>query len=171
MDPLPVLEEQFQLHSSPKDESESVNQVTPLNPSLDQECEAMETASDVSPVEPEVLVPHCNFLPMLPAFFPTYFPVPFPFWPPNSPPSGEERGDKHQVLKPTPVLTKDPIQVDELLGLSKLSIGEGVAGRMEPSALSVKLLGASSRQSAFHANPTVGGSDLSPRKSNAIHAL
>ncbi|KAJ8641044.1 hypothetical protein MRB53_017738 [Persea americana] len=171
MDPLPVLEEQFQLHSSPKDESESINQVTPLNLSIDQECEAMESASNTSPVEPEVQVPHSNFPPMVPAFFPTYLPISSPFLPPNFPHNGEERGEKHQVLKPTPVLPKDPIQVDELLGLSKLSIGEGAASHMEPSALSIKLLGASSRQSAFHANPTVGGSDLSPRKSNAIHAL
>lgn len=178
MDPLPVLEEQFQSHEeqlqshSPlTEEAENENMPTPVNLSIDQECEPMESTCNNSSIEPEIPAPCNKYPPMVPAFFPTYFPVPYPFWPPSPPPTGEQRDETHQVLKPTPIIPKDPIQVDELVGLSKLSIGEGVAGRIEPSALSKKLLGTSSRQSAFHANPTVNGSNLSPTKGNAIHAL
>lgn len=41
--------------------------------------------------------------------------------------------------------------MDELVGMSKLSLGESI-GDAGPSYLSLKLLKGSSRQSAFHAN-------------------
>ena len=97
----------------------------------------------------------------------------YPFWPPTPVlPSKDVMAEAHEVLKPTPVLPKEPINVDEVVGMSKLSIGEGVTGRMEPSALSHKLQEASpSRQSAFHVNSTVTGADLSPSNGSPIHAV
>ncbi|XP_058115242.1 transcription factor MYBS3-like [Magnolia sinica] len=170
MDPLPVLEEQFLACSSPAGETDDINPLPSLNLSLDQECEPMESTSNNASMDPEEPAPCSNFPPLVPALFPTYLTGPFPFWPPNLGPIGEERGEMHEVLKPIPVLPKNPVHVDELVGMSKLSLGEAAAGRIEPSELSVKLLGARSRQSAFHANPTAGGSDLSPN-GNVIHAL
>ncbi|MBA0563785.1 hypothetical protein Golob_008748 [Gossypium lobatum] len=72
--------------------------------------------------------------------------------------------DTHEVVKPTAVHSKSPINVDELVGMSKLSLGESI-GDNGPSSLSLKLDG-SSRQSAFHANPSSRNSSGSP-----IHAV
>ncbi|XP_077217838.1 transcription factor MYBS3-like [Tasmannia lanceolata] len=169
--PLPVMEEQF-LHSS--GETENINHLPSLHLSLDREFEPMESTSNDAPIEPEETASCSDFASKLPAFYPAYMPFLFPFWPPNQTYAGERtvagevRGDTHQVLKPTPIHSKD---VDELVGMSKLSLGEAVVGRIEPSELSGKLLGAPSRQSAFQAKPTVGGSDLSQRNSNAIRAV
>lgn len=69
------------------------------------------------------------------------------------------------MLKPTAVHTKSPINVDELVGMSKLSLGESI-GDKGPSSLSLKLLEGANRQSAFHANTDTGGSTGGP-----IHAL
>ncbi|XP_058074179.1 transcription factor MYBS3-like isoform X2 [Magnolia sinica] len=169
---LPALEEQFLRPSFQASETENTNPSPPLNLSLNLECKPMESTSDDTPIEPEEHIACSSFPPMLPAFFPAYLPIPpYPFWHPNQTHAGKEV-ETHKVLKPTPVLSKDPVNVDELVGLSKLSLAEPVAGRIEPSALSVKLLGAPlSRQSAFHANPPVGGSDISQSNGNAIHAV
>ncbi|KAL6006081.1 hypothetical protein ACLOJK_040126 [Asimina triloba] len=174
VDQLPVLEEQFPTASSQASEAESTNQPPPLNLSLNLDCKPMESTSDDGPLETEE--PNvCSNLPpmMVPTFFPAYIPFPpFPVWPPNLMPAGEEKAETHKVLKPIPILPKDPVNGDELAGMSKLSIGEGAAGPMEPSALSVKLLGAStSRPSAFHANPAAGVPEMSQSNGNVIHAV
>ncbi|OVA08543.1 SANT/Myb domain [Macleaya cordata] len=186
MEPPAVPEEQF-LFQSELGETEHMNSLPSLNLSLDRECDHMETTCNETPTSAEAVeetVTCSNFAP-IPVFFPTYLPLPFPFWQPNlgSSSGGEEKGgggettSNHQVLKPTPVLSKDTrVNVDELLGMSKLTLGGGGGGgagtRIEPSPLSIELLGAPSRQSAFHVNQPVSRSDLSKsNKSNAIHAV
>lgn len=141
MDHLPVLDEQLMLPSPPA-EPENTSQH----------------------FEPECNIP----LPPGPTFYPAFIPVPYPFWPTIAAPVSEEAVIEFpRVLKPTPVLPREHRSVDEVIGLSKLSIGDGMmGGRMEPSALSVKLMEASaSRQSAFHVSRTVRGN------SSPIHAL
>ncbi|KAF5185441.1 Transcription factor mybs3 [Thalictrum thalictroides] len=157
-------------------EDENVNELPNLHlslDSLDRECEPMETTSHNNPVEAEEIMPYSDTAPIIPAFLPTYLPVSFPFWPPNLVPAEEEQGletSHHQVLKPTAILSKDPVNVDELVCMSKLTLGAAVPDRIEPSPLSLKLVGSSSRQSAFHVNKPVSRSDLSKGDGNAIPA-
>ncbi|KAJ0977425.1 hypothetical protein J5N97_012899 [Dioscorea zingiberensis] len=179
MDELPVLEEQFMLQS-PLNEPENQTKSPPLHISMDQESESKETSLQDPPAEPQENAPQYNTMsipiPMVPAFYPAFMPMPLPFWPAapsiTNPTKEEEMGETHEVLRPTPVLPKDSNHMDEVVGMSKLCIGEGGPGRIEPSALSHKLLGASSsRQSAFHINPSISGPDLSQSKTNPIHAV
>ena len=71
------------------------------------------------------------------------------------------------MLKPTAVHSKSPINVDELVGMSKLSLGDSV-GDSGPSSLSLKLLEGPSRRSAFQATPPCGSSNVN---GSAIHAV
>ncbi|XXG48144.1 hypothetical protein AAC387_Pa02g2666 [Persea americana] len=169
-DAHPVLEEQFGLPSSAA-ETEEINRLPSLSLALDRGCEPMESTLDDHPVEPEETIACGQLPPVVPAFIPAYVPVLYPFWPPNMPLAGEERKETHQILRPIPVHSKNPANVDDLASMSKLSLREVVAGRIEPSALSLELHGAPSRQSAFHANATVGGPELSQSNSNIIHAV
>ncbi|KAF8407096.1 hypothetical protein HHK36_006221 [Tetracentron sinense] len=174
MDPSPMSEEQFLLHSTQNGEAENVNLLPSVNLSLNLECEPMEAMSSETPTEAKETESPDNCTPMVPAFFPTYLPVPFSFWTPNLAPDGEEKGSEtsqHQVVKPIPILSKEPVNADELVGISQLSIGEVAGGRIEPSPLSLKLLGTPSRLSAFHANAPVSRSDLSESNSSVIHAV
>lgn len=167
-DPHLVPEEHQGVYSSAAETSE-VNPLPSLGLSLDQTCEPMESSSENTPVEPEEPVASCHLPPMIPAFIPAYVPVPYPFWPPNLAPTGE-RGT-HQVIRPTPVHSKEPVNVDELVGMSNLNLREAADGGVGRSGLSSELLSAPSRQSAFHASPAVGGSDFSQNDVNAIHAV
>lgn len=148
-----------------------------LNLSLQSECEPMEsTTQPEKPEEPSEAVTRPNeFPPMVPGFFPAYMPAPFPLWPPSAAPFVEEKSAEippHQVLKPIPVLLKEPVNVDELVGMSQLSLKEAERNQREPSPLSLKLIGQPSRQSAFHANAPVSGSDLSEGgQTSAIQAI
>lgn len=173
-DTLPVLDEQLALRSPPA-EPENANHMPSLWLHQDQESEpAAELPSSNLTLELKESTPYSNIpLPPGPTYYPAFIPVPYPFWPVTSAHISKEAiMEAHQVLKPTPVLPKELRSVDEVVGMSKLSIGEGLANRMEPSALSLKLMEASpSRQSAFHVSPTVNGADLSPRNSSPIHAL
>ncbi|XP_050234666.1 transcription factor MYBS3 [Mercurialis annua] len=115
-----------------------------------------------------------EFTPLVPGFYPAYMPIPYPFWPINTAPSDEATGvetSNHQVLKPVPMFPKEPVNVDELVGMSHLSIAETERYNREPSPLSLKLIGDSSRQSAFHANAPVNGSDLNQGKGSPIQAV
>ncbi|KAI3907453.1 hypothetical protein MKX01_036370 [Papaver californicum] len=180
-----VPEEEPFFIESEMGETDNVKSLPSLNLSLDHDCEHMETTcNETSPsveaIEEEIVA--CNNFAPIPLFFPAYIPLQYPFWQPNlgSPSTEEENCGKettisnHRVLKPTPILGTDRVNVDEL-GLSKLTLGggSGVGGtRMEPSPLSMELLGAPSRQSAFHVNPPATASDLGKNsKSNAIHAV
>lgn len=140
-----------------------------LPPPLEEECESMDStnSSNVEAVVPKTEIPQCNYPVVFPGYFSPFFPFSFPFWPGYSPEAVEK--NTHEVFKPTAVHSKDPINVDELVGMSKLSLGERL-GHMAPSSLSLKLIEGSARQSAFHANPSTGGSSMNSGTS-AIHAL
>ncbi|KAJ0964792.1 hypothetical protein J5N97_025930 [Dioscorea zingiberensis] len=175
MDELPVLEEEFMPPSA--NEPEEPPKLPPIHNCLDEQSEHKETSLKNPSVEPQENASYRTMplpIQLVQGFYHTYVPMPFHFWPAPSManPMKEGIAETHEVLKPTPVLPKEPINVDEVVGMSKLSIGETSASLMEPSALSLELLGASSsRQSAFHINSSIGSPDLSKRKTNAIHAL
>ncbi|KAA8541742.1 hypothetical protein F0562_022894 [Nyssa sinensis] len=175
-DPPPVPEEEFML-SPQAAETDNPNALHSLDLSLKSEFEPMEVNSNEMVEEAkENVTPSDEISPVVPAFFPAFLPVPFPFplWSSiPAPPEEEKEAEKshHQVLKPIPVLPKEPVNVDELVGLSQLSLGETETGHIQPSTLSLKLLGEPSRQSAFHASTPVNRSDISEGKSNAIQAL
>jgi hypothetical protein len=150
-----------------------------LNLTLKSEYEPMETTSEENTEEGnETTMGSKGLTPMTHGFFPSYVPVPFSIWPSIGAPFEEVNGGEtshhshHQVLKPIPVIPKEPVNVDELVGMSHLSIGEAQVHDREPSPLSLKLLGEPSRQSAFHTNAPVGGnSDLNSGKNSAIQAV
>ena len=170
-DTPPVPEEQVLLPSSYVEQADNSNSIPSLNLSLNSEFEHGEAATQETE---ETMMESSGFTPMVHGFFPPYVPVPYPFWPPNPAPPDEEKSieaSQHQVLKPIPLLPKEPVNVDELVGMSQLSIGETENGHREPSPLSLKLLGEPSRQSAFHANAPVGGTDLSKGKTGVIQAV
>ena len=126
-----------------------------LNLSLKSEFEPMETTSQENAQQTnETMMGSIGLTPMAPhGFFPAYLPVPFPMWPSTvAPPFEEVKGGEtshHQIHKPIPVIPKEPVNVDELVGMSHLSIGEAQVRDREPSPLSIKLLGEPSRQSAL----------------------
>ncbi|WOG86312.1 hypothetical protein DCAR_0205514 [Daucus carota subsp. sativus] len=129
-----------------------------------EECESMESAntSDTVPTPKPENLQYCY-----PVVYPAYVPYPVPFWMGSNP--GPITTDTHEVLKPTAVHSKAPINLDQLVGMSKLSIG-GSIGKGGPSSLSVKLREGSSRQSAFHAKSSPASSGMNSRKS-PIHAI
>ncbi|OWM76513.1 transcription factor MYBS3 [Punica granatum] len=165
----------------PAGEADNTNSMPSLDLSLGSEVKPMET----SPQEPhkenaENLVPPAGF----PLFIPGYFqaqihvPVPFPIWQPivaqQEDDKCTETTSQHQVLKPIPLLPKETVNVDELVGMSQLSLieAEGGSNPKETPSLSLKLTGEPSRQSAFHANSgAVSGSDLSTGKNSPIQAV
>ncbi|KAL4281064.1 hypothetical protein GQ457_03G041420 [Hibiscus cannabinus] len=170
-----VPEEQVLLPSSHVDEADNSNSTPSLNLSLNSEFERTETAAQ-EPVKgsEETMMVSSGLAPMVHGFVSSYTPVPYAFWPPNPAPPNEGKGieaSHHQVLKPIPLFPKEPVNVDELVGMSRLSIGETGNGHIEPSPLSLKLLGEPSRQSAFHANGAVGATDLSKGKTGVIQAV
>ena len=110
-------------------------------------------------------------IPTMPTFYPALLPAPLTLWPPNVA-NVEETSTAHEVLKPTPLNGKEGIKADEIVSMSKLSIGEGSSGSMEPSALSLQLTGSTNtRQSAFHVNPSMTRTDLGNGNNSPIHAV
>lgn len=169
-------EEQVMLPSPLARESDNTSSQPSLNLSLSTEFEPMEAVCKETEKDSEEPVIDLNeFTPMVSSFFPAYMPVPYTYWPHNAA-TGEEDKDagtsgNHPILKPIPILPKEPVNVDQLVGMSQLSIGETERGLREPSPLSLKLLGEPSRQSAFHANAPVSRSDLSKGKTTPIQAV
>ncbi|KAL3511741.1 hypothetical protein ACH5RR_024458 [Cinchona calisaya] len=109
-----------------------------------------------------------------PSFYPPFIPIPFTLWPSNIAPQEEDKGAEashHQILKPIPVLPKEPVNVDELVGMSQLSLGDTSSGLVESSRLSLKLTGEPSRQSAFHASTPVKGSGITKDESSSFQAV
>ncbi|KFK31380.1 hypothetical protein AALP_AA6G104600 [Arabis alpina] len=107
---------------------------------------------------------------LYPAYFSPYYPFPFPIWPAGYAPEPTKKEETHEILRPTAVHSKAPINVDELLGMSKLSLKESNKNKNGESdqTLSLKLGGgSSSRQSAFHPNPSSDNSDAN----SVIHAV
>ncbi|TKY48214.1 Transcription factor MYB1R1 [Spatholobus suberectus] len=175
-DPPSVPEEQVLLPPSENSQPCNGKSQPSLNLSLKSEFEPMETTSQENVEKTnETMMGSNGLTPMAPpGFFPTYFPVPFPIWPSTAAPFEEVKGGQtshHQVHRPIPMIPKEPVNVDELVGMSHLSIGETQVRDREPSPLSLKLLGEPSRQSAFHANAPVSGSDLNSGKNSAIQAV
>ncbi|CAA2973886.1 transcription factor MYB1R1 isoform X2 [Olea europaea subsp. europaea] len=140
-------------------EAEMQSSTHPPPPAADEECESMECANSN---EGETMLPkpvgsQYTYPVVCPAYVTPYFPLSFPFLPGyNMEPVKEET---HEVLKPTAVHSKSLINVDELIGMSKLSIGESL-GDAGKSTLSLKLVEGSTRPSAFHANHASGGSRM-----------
>lgn len=135
----------------------------PAPPVVDEECESMDSTNsntgDTAPPKPDILQSQPSYPMIYPAYFSPFFPYSFPLWTTGF---GVDNSTKetHEVLRPMAVHSKSPINVDELVGMSKLSLGDSI-GNTGPSSLSVKLLeGSSSRQSAFHANPASGTSRM-----------
>ncbi|KAI8000875.1 Transcription factor KUA1 [Camellia lanceoleosa] len=89
---------------------------------------------------------------MFPAYITQFLPFSVPFWPRGHSTEATKMEETREVLKPTVVHSKSPINVDKLVGMSNLSIGESLRDA-SLSPLSLKLLeGSSSRQSTFQAN-------------------
>ncbi|KAF8032786.1 hypothetical protein BT93_D1624 [Corymbia citriodora subsp. variegata] len=135
----------------------------PPPPVVDEECESMDSTNsntgDSAPPKPDVSQSQPSYPMIYPAYISPFFPLSFPLWTAGF---GAENSTKetHEVLKPMAVHSKSPINVDELVGMSKLSLGDSISDT-GPSSLSLKLLeGSSSRQSAFHANPAASTSRM-----------
>ncbi|KAF3791844.1 Transcription factor [Nymphaea thermarum] len=172
VDQLPVADKPRLVSSASAPSLATETDSSPL-PSLglaiDQENDAVETSSK-EPIDVEEPVAPCPPIPMMvPAFFTPYCPVPFPFWPPYAIVPTKD-SEPHPVLKPTAVLSKDPINVDELVGMSKLSLGEASGQPANTLDLAGKL-GGPERQSAFHPNPPVSTTGLNQSNGSVIHAL
>ncbi|ONK59134.1 uncharacterized protein A4U43_C08F3340 [Asparagus officinalis] len=98
-----------------------------------------------------------------------YFPFSYPFWPCYQ---ADATVDKvHSIVKPTAVHYKAPINVNDIVGISNLSLGEEV-GRMSSSSMPINPLGGSDRHSAFRTNnPEANSSEINSSSSPApIHA-
>ncbi|CAH1453819.1 unnamed protein product [Lactuca virosa] len=163
-------------------ETQSVNNPLTIPTLEEEECESMDSANsttadpqiDPTPTPATVSVnlegssgSQCLIPMMFPAYVSPIIPVAIPYWPG---PSGQDQDsmaktEAHEVLKPTAVHSKSPINVDDLLGMSKLTLGDGGA----PTSLKV---GGLSRQSAFHAsNPGARPSSKMDSNHSPIHAV
>ncbi|KAK9178110.1 hypothetical protein WN943_027300 [Citrus x changshan-huyou] len=125
------------------------NNPLPAPPALDEECESMDStnSNDGEPAPPKPENSQ-SCIPMMyhAAYVSQFFPFTYPYWSAyNTEPTQKET---HEVLKPTSVHSKSPINVDELVGMSKLSLGESI-GQNGPSSLSLKLDEGSSKQNEF----------------------
>lgn len=138
-------------------------------PALEEECESMEStnSNDSEAIVPKAESSQAGFPVVYPAYFSPYFPFSFPYWSGYTAEAAQK--GTHEVVKPTAVHSKEPINVDELVGMSKLTLGESL-GDKASSSLSLKLLDGSDRQSAFHPNPPTSGSSLNSG-SSPIHAV
>lgn len=166
------MESQDFLSTNPEAEPQNNNPLPPP-PSLDEECESMGSATSANSIDGETMH-HPNpessqysYPVVYPATYVTpIYPLPIPYWPGYCPEPA--KAERHEVFKPTAVHTKSPINVDELVGMSKLSLGESL-GDVKPP-VSLKLAEGSTRQSAFHAKPASGNSSMSSSH-NPIHAV
>ncbi|XP_065867890.1 transcription factor MYBS3 [Euphorbia lathyris] len=189
-EPQPVPEE-HELLPPCHVENDNADLLPLLNLSLKPEYEPMETqleepdetvaaSNDFKETVPQLneyapaVTQLSEFKSFVPGLYPAYMPIPYSFWPPNANPFEEVKSSEtssHEVLRPVPMFPKQPVNVDQLVGLSHLCIGETERGHREPSPLSLKLIGEPSRQSAFHPNAPVSGSELSQRKGSPIQAV
>lgn len=166
-----MVPQDFLSANQPQTETEGNNPL-PAPPPLDEECESMDSTNsndgDSAPLKPDSSSTQASSFPVVyPAYYSPFFPFPLPYWSGYSP-EPALKNETHEILKPTAVHSKSPINVDELVGMSKLSLGETI-GDAGPSTLSRKLLEEGpSRQSAFQATPACGSSDVN---GNAIHAV
>ncbi|CAO2815478.1 unnamed protein product [Amaranthus hypochondriacus] len=172
-EPETVPEDQLlPLPSEPR-ETENTSSLPSLDLSLCTETEPMEATSTEEVKEnDEPLALPTNLTPTIPTFFvPVHY---HSFWPQAIHPEEDNKGEtaQHQVLKPTPVLRKDPVNADEL-GISKLNLSETENNsHIVPPQLSLNLLGSPSRQSAFHVSVpvSVSKSEVNEGKNSPVQA-
>ncbi|KAE9607433.1 hypothetical protein Lal_00026729 [Lupinus albus] len=172
----PMVEQDFLSANQFEAETEGNNPL-PAPPTLDEECESMDStnSNEGEPACPAPLKPDNNSqssYPLIyPSYYPPFFPFPLPYWSEYSPAEPVKKEEMHEVLKPTAVHSKSPINVDELVGMSKLSLGETI-GDSGPSILKQKLQQEGpSRQSAFHATPATTACGRSSVNGSVIHAV
>lgn len=140
------------------------NGSVPVPQTVDEECESMDSNNSVDgePNAPKQEAPQSVYPFIYPTFFTPVLPYPVPVWAGYNSSETTAEAQTHEVVKPIPVHSKTPINVDELLGMSRLSIDESNA---DASTLTKTLLADSNRQSAFHANASMKSS------ASQIHAV
>ncbi|PUZ58431.1 hypothetical protein GQ55_5G509000 [Panicum hallii var. hallii] len=160
------------LHLGQQKEAEFAKQQPTFQLSQHEDSENAELPLPLPDLEMNSSVPFKTIpVPTVPAFYPALVPVPLTLWPPSVA-HVEEAGATHEILKPTPLNGKEVVKADDVVGMSKLSIGDSSSGSMEPTALSLQLNGsADTRQSAFHVSPPMNRPELSKRNSSPIHAV
>ncbi|XP_078155823.1 myb-like transcription factor family protein isoform X2 [Carex rostrata] len=155
--PMPVSQEpEAQINNQ-----STQSQTHPVTGPLEEETESMDSSSNSLLTEstPNVDASQASYQGntsgyppvILPAYFSPFLQFSLPVWPSGTEPVQQET---HEIVKPVPVHSK-AVNVDELVNMSKLSIGETNRESVSTS-LSLGLIGSSSRQSAFHANPPTG---------------
>nr|CAB3471913.1 unnamed protein product [Digitaria exilis] len=187
IDESPAAVEQFTLQNT-QDEATSSNQLPTLHLGQQKKAEfakqlptfQLSQHEESGYTEPALPLPDlelnssipCKTIPVpMPAFYPALVPAPLTLWPPSFA-HVEEAGTAHEILKPTPLNGKEVVKADDVVGMSKLSIGEASSVSMEPTALSLQLIGSTdARQSAFHVSPPINRPELSKRNSSPIHAV
>ncbi|CAL4952075.1 unnamed protein product [Urochloa decumbens] len=188
MDESPADVEQFTLQNA-QDEATSSNQLPTLHLGQQKEAELakqlpnfqLRQHEESECADPSLPLPDLEMnssvpfkttpVPVVPAFYPALAPVPLTLWP-SSVAHVEEAGTAHEILKPTPLDGKEVVKADDVVGMSNLRIGEASSVSMEPTALSLKLIGSTdARQSAFHVSPPMNRPELSERNSSPIHAV
>lgn len=147
--------------------------------SLDEECESMGSTNN-NQEEPPVLqnpvampIIQSSYPVIFPAYYTPYFPFPVPVWPGYTAEQTTTK-ESHEIVKPTAVHIKSPMNVEHLGGMSKLTLGESLdqMGQSPSTSLSLQMPGGSStRQSAFHANNPVTVSSTVKSSSSPIHAV
>ncbi|KAK1695956.1 hypothetical protein QYE76_012653 [Lolium multiflorum] len=116
--------------------------------SMESDTSAIAESSSASAIMPENL--QSSYPVLVPAYFSPFLQFSVPFW--QNPNDGDDLGQgTHEIVKPVPVHSKSPINVDELVGMSKLSIGDAKQDTVSTS-LSLKMVGGQNRQSAFQAS-------------------
>ncbi|RWW25475.1 hypothetical protein GW17_00010177 [Ensete ventricosum] len=176
MDEAPNQEEHLLPHSP--NELESTTQLPTLHLGLQgpEPTAELSTTKHAAQLIDCIPLRHNNHpVPMLPTFYPTFLPVPAPFWPSNQITTAieETMRETHKIVMPTPVVPKEPVNADEVVSMSKLSIGEDLRHHREPATLSLTPRGtsSSSRQSAFHIDSSMAVPDLNQTNSSPIHAV
>ncbi|AQK89175.1 Putative MYB DNA-binding domain superfamily protein [Zea mays] len=160
------------LHLGQRKETEFAKQLQTFQPGHHEKSEYAEPSLLLPDLEMNPSVPFKTITdPTGPAFYPSLVPVPLTLWPPSVS-HVEEAARTHEILKPTPLNGKGVVKADDVVGMSKLSIDEASSGSMEPTALSLELIGSTdTRQSAFHVSPPMNRPELSKRNSSPIHAV
>ncbi|XP_022992321.1 transcription factor MYBS3-like [Cucurbita maxima] len=170
-DPLPMPADEV-LHASQAKETENSSSQPSLNLSLNSEFHMMETTVEENGNELDATkMEVAGFPHMIPGFIPAYMPLPFRIWAPSTFPMEEEKGVEmchHEVLRPIPVVPKEPVNVDELVGLSQLTLREHEGEHREHSPLSLRLIGEGLRQSAFHPKTPVSRSNFNKDDNDTI---
>jgi hypothetical protein len=152
---MPVSQEpEAQINNQP-----ALVQTHPMTGPVEEEIESMDSSNSIPESTPNVDASQASLQGnatgyhhvMVPAYFSPFLQFSMPLWASGTEPVQQET---HEIVKPVPVHSK-AVNVDELVGMSKLSIGETNRESVSTS-LSLGLIGGSSRQSAFHANPPTG---------------